>query len=156
MSKQNVQKKQKEQKKLYDKQCKEIELKVAVMVMLKIQPRFCLDQKYEGPFIIKVVTPTNMTIQLKDDNTAVDLCASRQLVSVRIAEMSHSTPWIWHTKKLQKIRKLKKRADNGTAVNDNPVSEATAVREARVSSKGRQMTPARFPVMDSSKAIQEK
>ena len=58
MAKQNVQK-QREQKKFYDKQCKEVELKVGNMVMLKTQP-----------FIIKAVTPTNVIIQLKDDNTA--------------------------------------------------------------------------------------
>ena len=54
---QNVQKKQREQKKFYDRHCKEVDLRVNDLVMLKTQPRFCLDCKYKGPFIIKAVTP---------------------------------------------------------------------------------------------------
>ena len=73
MAKQNVQKKQREQKRLYDRQSKEVDLKVGSLVMLKIQPRFRLDRKYKGSFIVKSVTPTNVVIQLKDDSTAEKL-----------------------------------------------------------------------------------
>ena len=92
MAKQNVQKKQKEQKRLYDRQSKEIDLKVGNLVMLKTQPRFRLDRKYKGPFIVKSVTPTNVVIQLKDDSTAEELYMSRQRVSLCSSGMSHSTP----------------------------------------------------------------
>ena len=72
MAKQNVQRKQREKKKFFDRQCKEVDLKVNDLVMLKTQPRFCLDYKYKGPFIIKAVTPTptNVVIRLKDDSAA--------------------------------------------------------------------------------------
>lgn len=60
--------------------------------MLKTQPRFRLDRKYKGPFIVKSVTPTNVVIQLKDDSTAEELYVSRQRVSLCSSGMSHSTP----------------------------------------------------------------
>ena len=78
-----MQKKQSEQNRYYDRQCKEVDLKVNDLVMLKTQPGFCLDRKYKGPFKIKVVTPTNVIIQLKDDSTAEEtVCLSLTCILV--------------------------------------------------------------------------
>ena len=46
IAKQTIQKKQREQKKFYDRRCKEVKLKVEDLVMLKTEPRFHLDRSY--------------------------------------------------------------------------------------------------------------
>ena len=143
-------KRNRDQKIFYDKQCKEVELKEGDMVMLKTQTSFCSDRKYKGPLIIKSVTPMNVIIQLKGDSTAEELCISHR-VSLCNTEMSHSTPWIRHTRKMRKRCKSKKRTVNKNAVTDNPVTETTAVSSGtRISSRGHQIrTPGRFLVVDS-------
>ena len=77
MAKQNIGKKQKEQKKYYDQRSKEIELRVGELVMLKTEPRFKLDHSFKGPFVVKSLTSTNVVIQLKDDDTAELVNVSR-------------------------------------------------------------------------------
>ena len=78
IAKQNIEKKQKDQKKFYDKNTKHVKLKVGDLVMLKTEPRFRLDRSYKGPFKIKSLTCTNAVIQLKDDTNAEELNVSRQ------------------------------------------------------------------------------
>ena len=126
--------------------------------MLKTQPRFRLDWKYKGPFIVKSVTPTNVVIQLQDNSTAEELYVSRQRVSLCSSEMSHSMPWVGHSKKMRKRRTLRQRTDSGNTSNNASVTEAvTTDDQTRVSSRGRQIrTPARFRLVDSPKAIQKK
>ena len=155
VARQNVQKKQREQKKYYDRQCKEVDLKVNDFVMVKTQPRFRLDRKYKGPFKIKGVTPTNVIIRLKDDSTAEELCVSCQRVSLCRNKMSRVTPWVGHTGKLRKRRTLHKRENHETLMDeDQTVANNIAPKLSR---RGRPIrTPARFLFVDSHKAIQEK
>ena len=65
LAQKNIQSKQKEQKRYYDRRAKIRELKVGDLVMLKTAPRFRLDRSFKGPFVVKTVTPTNAVIQLK-------------------------------------------------------------------------------------------
>ena len=52
VAKANIQRAQKDQKKYYDQNCKNCELKIGDLVMLKVQPRFKLDRSYKGPFTL--------------------------------------------------------------------------------------------------------
>ena len=95
--KQNIEKKQQEQKKHCDRKTKDVKLKVGDLVMLKTEPRFRLDRSYKGPFEIKSLTSTNAVIQLKDDTNG--MC--------RVREMLHSAPWTGHSGKLRKRRQIR-------------------------------------------------
>jgi len=81
VAKQNIGKKQKEQKRYYDQRSKEVELRVGDLVMLKTEPRFKLDRSFKGPFVVKSLSSTNAMIQLKDESTAELLNVSRQRLS---------------------------------------------------------------------------
>ena len=83
---------------------------------------------------------------------------SQQRVSLCSSEMSHSTPWVGHSKKMRKRRMLRQRTGSGNTSNNAPMTEAvTTDDQTRVSSRGRQIrTPTRFRLVDSPKAIQKK
>ena len=57
---------QRRQKSYYDRAVKNSGLKEGDLVMLKVQPKFKLDRKYKGPFVIKSITNTNAVIHSKD------------------------------------------------------------------------------------------
>ena len=159
VAKQNIGKKQKEQKKYYDQRSKEIELQVGDLVMLKTEPRFKLDRSFKGPFVMKSLTSTNAVIQLKDDDTAELLNVSRQRLSRCDPAMSAATPWVGHSAKLRR-RRVQNRGDQQVADNqrteDRPSEErtpdsTTVTRRGRVIKK-----PARFHVVNSPGAIHKK
>ena len=102
VTKQNIGKKQKEQKKYYDQRSKEIELQVGDLVMLKTEPWFKLDHSFKGPFVVKSLTSTNAMIQLKDDDTTELLNVSRQWLSCCDLAISAATPWVGHCAKLRR------------------------------------------------------
>lgn len=56
VAKRNVQATQRRQKSYYDQGAKDSGLKAGDLVMLKVQPKYKLDRKYKGPFIIKSLT----------------------------------------------------------------------------------------------------
>ena len=49
LARKTIQKNLRNQKKFYDQRCKEVKLKVGDLVMLKTEPRYCLNQSYKGP-----------------------------------------------------------------------------------------------------------
>ena len=59
-----------------------MKLNVGDLVILKTEPRFCLDWSYKGPFVIIPFSTTNADIQLKYDPTAEILNVSRQHLSL--------------------------------------------------------------------------
>ena len=103
----SIEKAQAEQKKHYDRRAKDTDLVVGDLVMLKVQPRFKLDRSYKGPFRIESLTSTNAMIQLVNDSSAEPWNVSRQRLSKCKPEMEQSKPWIGHSNKLRKRRKLK-------------------------------------------------
>ena len=109
MAQKNIQGKQAEQKKYYDQRTKTNELKEGDLVMLKTQPRFRLDRSFKGPFIVKTVTPTNAVIQLKGDDSAELINVSRQRLSKCNVGMEYSSPWVGHSNKLRKRRRIRNR-----------------------------------------------
>ena len=150
IAKQNIGKKQQEQKKHYDQRTKDVKLRVGDLVMLKTEPRFRLDRSYKGPFEIKSLTSTNAVIQLKDDSSAEEWNVSRQRLSLCKSEMLHSTPWTGHSGKLRKRRQVqhKLNKDSQAASQDNSGVTTTSAdqgNDIRFSRRGRQIrTPARF------------
>ena len=111
IAKQNIEKKQREQKKYYDQNAKDVKLNVGDLVMLKTEPRFRLDRSYKGPFVIKSLTSTNAVIQLKDDVNAEELNVSRQRLSLCKPDMLHSTPWTGHSGKLRRRRRIRRKVN---------------------------------------------
>ena len=150
IAKSTIQKKQKEQKKFYDRRCKEVELKVGDLVMMKTELGFRLDRSYKGPFVIRSLSSTNADIQLKDDTTAELLNVSRQRLSLCHPEMSQSIPWVGHSGKLRKRRRIRKRdKDDSATTNPEAAGISTLMNgnngTTRTSRRGRQIrTPARF------------
>ena len=129
-----IQKKQKEQKKFYDRRCKEVKLKVGDLVMLKTERRFRLDRSYKGPFVIRSLTSTNAEIQIKDDPTAELLNVSRQRLSLCNPEMSESIPWVGHSGKLRKRRKVHKKKleiGDGRAAGEPPDKGSSSVDDEK-------------------------
>ena len=48
---------------------------------MKVEPRFCLDRAYKGPFQFKSLTSTNAVIELRNDSNAEAMNVSRQRLS---------------------------------------------------------------------------
>jgi len=69
------------QKSQYDKGVKEQEMKRGDLIMLKVQPRFKLDQPYRGPFEVQLVILTNAVIKLLNDKNSEPWNVSRQRLS---------------------------------------------------------------------------
>ena len=59
--------------------------------MLKVEPRFKLDQGCKGPFQVNEVTPTNATIQRMDDPNAEPLVVSLQRLLLHNDSFSSGT-----------------------------------------------------------------
>ena len=70
ITKNNIQKAQKDQKKHYDRKSKMCELQVEDSVILKVKPRFKLDRSYKGSFTVESLTATNAVIQMSGDSCA--------------------------------------------------------------------------------------
>ena len=145
-----IQKKQQEQKKFYDRRCKEVKLKVGDLVMLKTERRFRLNRSYKGPFVIRSLTSTNAEIQLKDDPTAELLNVSRQRLSLCNPEMSQFIPWVGHSGKLRKrriVHKKKLMTNDVEAAGDS--TEKVDEEKTTVTRCGRQVKkPARFNLIE--------
>ena len=161
VAKQNIGKKQKEQKKTYyDQKSKEVELQVGDLIMLKIEPRFKLDWSFKGPFVVKSLMSTNALIQLKDDDTAELLSVSRQRLSRCEPAMATATPWVGHCAKLRRRRQIRDRrhkqsADNQSA-QEQP-SEERAPGSTTVTWRGRIIKkPTRFYMVNSPTVIHKK
>jgi len=99
IAKQNIGKKQREQKKYYDQSSREVELNVGDLVMLKTERGFKLDRSFKGPFVVKSLTSTNAIIQLKDDSAAELLNVSRQRLSRCELAMETATPLVGHSER---------------------------------------------------------
>ena len=127
IAKQNIEKKQREQKKYYDQNAKDVKLNVGDLVMLKTEPRFRLDRSYKGPFEIKSLTSTNAMIQLKDDVSAEELNVSRQRLSLCKPDMLHSTPWTGHSGKLRKRRRIRRKANQDSQTSSHVQSNDLGV-----------------------------
>ena len=109
LAQKNIQARQREQKKYYDRRSKIKDLKIGDLVMLKTQSRFRLDRSFKGPFVVQSVTSTNAVIKAKDIEDAEEINVSRQRLSICSDEMKHSTPWIGHGNRLRKRRRIRKR-----------------------------------------------
>ena len=150
IAKKNIEKKQKDQKKFYDQKSKDVKLTVGDLIMLKSSPRFRLDCSFKGPFQIKSLTSTNAIIQLKDDSKAEELNVSRQRLSLCKAEMSSSTPWVGHSERLRRRRRVRcnRKTKNLEVTNKNNQKKTDATEQdnnVKFSRSGRPIKkPARF------------
>ena len=76
IAKKNILQAQRLQKQCYDRGAKDVRLQIGDLVMLKVEPKFCLDRNYRGTYKIKSLTSTNAVIALKDDNSAEEINVS--------------------------------------------------------------------------------
>ena len=153
----NIQRAQKDQKKYYDQNCKNCELKVGDLVMLKVQSRFKLDRSYKGPFTIQSLTATNAVIRLANDDSAEPWNVSRQRLSKCHPGMEQVKPWIGHANKLRRRRRirrpnvLKERTSGATSGTATQMPETTTTRSGRTVKR-----PPRYLCVDSSKVLSGK
>ena len=107
--------------------------------------------------MVKSLTSTNAVIQLKDDNTAELLNVSRQRLS---QAMATATPWVGHSGKLRKRRRVFNRLDKQAATDNQSVedqSEGRAPDNVTVTRHGHLVKkPARFHIMNSPGTIHKK
>ena len=112
LARKTIQRSQRKQKRFYDRRCKEVKLKVGDLVMLKTEPRFCLDWSYKGSFVIRSFSTTNADIQLKDDPTAEIL-----IVSFSVKDSGNiSRSWIIVTRIYHHYRQLLSRRNREVLV----------------------------------------
>ena len=109
LAKKNLQVAQRKQKIQYDKGTKLVDLKVGDLVMLSVQPRYKLDRRFKGPFVIESLTETNAVIQVKGDKKAEPWNVSRQRLSKCSELLAGTEPWLGQSGKLRKRRVVKKK-----------------------------------------------
>ena len=69
-------------------------LTVGNLVMLKVQPKYKLNRRYKGPFIIKTLTDTNVVIQVQRDPNAEEINVTQQQLSKCVKTMEKAKPWV--------------------------------------------------------------
>ena len=105
--------------------------------------------------MIRSLTSTNAEIQLKGDTMAELLNVSQQRLSLCKLEMSQSIPWIGHSGKLRKQRRVRQRKTAGpldpeaAADSTHGVSSSIDDEKTTVTRSGRQVKkPARFHLIE--------
>ena len=103
--------------------------------MLKVEPRFKLEQTYKGPYRVMEVTSTNAVIRLHDP-LAEPWNVSLQRLSKCSSKLAAKTPWFGHVKsrKQRKIRRKIKLVIGGN-------QQMTQRTQEVMSSKGRRIQP---------------
>ena len=111
--------------------------------MLKVQPKYKLDRKYKGPFVIKSIADTNAVIHSKDPRSEeIDVSIERLFKCG--GGMSNVKPWLGQGGKLHKRRVIRKPNKEPTQL---PVSSLQVPTKTRC---GRQIKrPPRFSVITS-------
>ena len=145
VAKKNVEAAQRRQKSYYDRGTKDSGLKAGDLVMLKVQPKYKLDRRYKGPFVIKSLTDTNAVIQGKGDPSSEELNVSIQRLSKCGKAMSNARPWLGQSGKLRKQRAVRKPvvSEETTRSQDSPPPSPTVTTRC-----GRQVRrPPRFSVI---------
>ena len=118
--------------------------------------------RVKGPFVIQSLTSTNTVIKVKDDPNAEPINVSRQRISLCGYQMKNSSPWIGHSNKLRKRRKIHKPkiAANGAQTEEQDQTQAgdhTNTETDIVTRKGRKIRrPARYCSMTVPKCSQQK
>ena len=158
VAKGNIDRSQKEQKKYYDRRSKECELQIGDLVMLKVQPRFKLDRSYKGPFTIQSLTSTNAVIQLAGDESSEPWNVSRQRLSKCYPGMEQAQPWVGHTNKLRRRRRIRRpKNPMTTSQEEDQANQAPPQVEVKKTRSGRRvMKPPRYMLVDSSKVLSGK
>ena len=154
LAKQNIEKAQKAQKQQYDKHSHYSTISKGNLVMLKVEPRFKLDRLYRGSYRVQGVTPTNVFIRPVNDPNGEVLDVSIQQVSKCSEMLSSAIPWMGHTNKQRRRRRIKKSsctnpvegvcvtAGNSVSPTDSEVSVSAQTKKTRCGWQIRQ--PTRF------------
>ena len=113
--------------------------------MLNLQPKYKLDRRYKGPFIIRTLTDTNAVIHVQGDPNAEELNVTQQWSSKCVKAMEMAKPWVGQLGRLRRrcvVRKPVLPADDCTQGVDLSLPPTTITRH------GRQVRrPARFSVI---------
>ena len=151
VAKKNIETAQRRQKSYYDRGVKDNGLSVGDLVMLKVQPKYKLDRRYKGPFVIKSLTDTNAVIQSRGDPDSEELNISRQRLSKCGGAMSNATPWLGQSGKLRKRRVVKKPT---LPDEDATLLDSSSPPKAVITRHGRQVRrPARFTPNDTPEGL---
>ena len=136
----NIQAAQRKQKIHYDRGVRHVDLKVGDLVMLSVQPKFKLDRRFKGPFVIESLTDTNAVIRVKGDEKGEPWNVSRQQLSNCNESLADQEPWLGGSGKLRKRRIVKKRQTV-----EESAEEQRQVTVTSVTRRGRDVRrPARF------------
>ena len=109
LAQKNLQAAQRRQKSHYDRRAKHVKLKVGDLVMLSVQPKFKLDRRFKGPFVIEPLTATNAIIRVKGDSHSELWNVSGQRLSKCSESLAVHEPWLGQSSKLRKCRVVKKK-----------------------------------------------
>ena len=140
LAQKNIQAAQRKQKSHYDRGVKHVKLKVGDLVMLSAQPKFKLDRRFKGPFVIESLTGTNAIIRVKGDKQSEPWNVSRQRLSKCSESLADHEPWLGQSGKLRKRRVVKK----GQPVEESPEKQEQGT-VTTITRRGRAVKrPARF------------
>ena len=136
----NLQAAQRRQKSHYDRRAKHVKLKVGDLVMLSVQPKFKLDRRFKGPFVIESLTATNAIIRVKGDSHSEPWNVSRQRLSKCSESLAVHEPWIGQSGKLRKHRVVKKKLPVKEVLEEQEPGTVTSITRRGCTVK----RPARF------------
>ena len=125
--------------------------------MLKVEPRFKLDQGFKGPFWVNEVTPTNGTIQVMNDPRAEINVVSLQRLSLCNGLFSSGTqPWQGHFKSWRWCL-IQRTTQNGNKTQDDAQDGSVAGNSQEVTRTRKHITvrkPARYCLVVEGPASQ--
>ena len=134
LAKKNLQVTQRKQKIQYDRGVKLVKLKVGDLVMLSVQPKYKLDQRFKGPFVIESLTETNAVVRVKGDKSSEPWNVSRQRLSKCSELLAEAEPWLGQSGKLRKRHVIKKKVceiESSVEKDQTAVSTTRRGREVR-------------------------
>ena len=92
----------------YDRATTDNRLEEGDLCMLKVEPRFCLDRQYKGPFHIQSLSTTNAVIKPTHGSNSEPINVSRQRLSKTSSLLETAKPWLGHSGKLRRRRKIRR------------------------------------------------
>ena len=140
LAQKNLQAAQRRQKSHYDRSAKHVKLKVGDLVMLSVEPKFKLDHRFKGPFVIESLTATNAIIRVKGDSHSEPWNVSRQRLSKCSESLTVHEPWLGQSGKLRKCHVVKKKLPVKEVLEEQQPGTVTSITRRGCTVK----RPARF------------
>ena len=128
------------------------------MCKLKVEPHFCLDRSFRGPFHIQSLTTTNAVITPVNNCNGQLINISRQRLSRASPLVEAGKPWLGHSGKLRRRHQIRRSTSNHNRANPANGTPTPAAQQTQVSTRhGRRVQkPARFLLVADHMADQNK